>query len=347
MRRHFGLLGLASVLVVTTAVPAAATASTPTASVAQWLPGLTQFTSSGPGSGGYATRPASDQANADTVLTRVSGAGRPLARTVVPPTGTSAPLLAGGSVWLLGTSGAHGADQPDGGLLLRFDPTTLKLTGSVAVGDRYQAVAAGLGQIWIVVGNQLLRVDATTMAVTARSTFRHGYSYFNLNVLQLAAGYVWLLDDTNDGGPARVIKVNPRTMQERVVAVLHGVGGTFAAGASRLWLTYNAGSGGTRVREIDAATGRTVLDRVLSKRRDVVRALASDPRNQLWYLTASGLLGRVSPLGTVVGHAVEQVEGLFCDVRAHGRSRRGHGCGHRRRRGPDAARLTPGRWSAI
>ena len=216
---------------------------------------------------------------------------------------TTGPIVGSGAIWLVTSSETDGAVQANSGLLVRNDPATLRQTGTVFVGDHSLSVVAGLGAVWVVVGNQVLRIDPHRLVVTARHTFRSGNNIFRPATLQVAGGALWLLDDHNgDGAPTRVLRINPSTMQQLTIDTLPGQDYHFVAGGSRVWAVGDTAP--VLATEFDAETGLRLLSRPVTTLPYGIRSAAADAYNNLWFLTNAGKLGRLAGNGTVFGTAI-------------------------------------------
>lgn len=218
----------------------------------------------------------------------------------------SAPAVGDGHLWVTTSSGARGVVQAESGFLFRFDPLTLRRTGRVEVGQNASQPVVGAGWVFVAVGDDILRVDADWLRITARHTFRTGNAPDRVTRLAFADGWLWVLDDPNgEPGATRVLRIDPGTMTQSVETTVPGHDFAFAVGSSRVWVAYTPATGGTWVREIQVSTGRVKVDRRLSLLPYALYDVSSDAANNLWYLTAAGSIGKVSPDGSRTTSSVD------------------------------------------
>jgi YVTN family beta-propeller protein len=206
-------------------------------------------------------------------LQRIDAKTSRLAATIGLGRFPSAVAVGAGSVW---------AGTLDDQKLLRIDPTTNAITGTVTTGGT-EAIDVGYGSVWVLTASypsSLDRIDPVTLALSSSPVpgFRsvaageggvwtigiQGLMHVNRGgqtVKQFIVGYdpfvvaagggaVWVLDDTPPGG---VLRVDPTS--NRVVATIP-LGfdpGGMAFGSGALWVTNNSGDA---VVEIDPATQR-------------------------------------------------------------------------------------------
>jgi hypothetical protein len=102
---------------------------------------------------------------------------------------TIGPVVGDRAVWVATRIGANGEPFAGMGRLLRFEPNSLHLSGSVAVGDDAMAVAAGLGAVWVAVRDELLDINPFSMRIVARRSFDGP-----INALAVGSGSLWVLD---------------------------------------------------------------------------------------------------------------------------------------------------------
>ena len=173
--------------------------------------------------------------------------GRVTARIPLPgtaPEGEGLITIDGSAVWVPATS-----ENLSGGLLVRIDPGTNSVVGTVRLPYDSSGAAAGFGSVWVTGARTatVYRVDPATNAVVAKVRV-HGSPRF----IAAGAGGVWSLNQ-QDGS---VSHIDPAT--NRVVATVRtkvpGSGGCIAAGAGRVWVTMP----GTPLSEIDPRGNRIV-----------------------------------------------------------------------------------------
>ena len=182
-----------------------------------------------------------------TNLLRIDPAsGSVTARIPLPgtaPDGEGLITIDGSAVWV------PTSESVTGGLLVRVDPGTNSVVGTVQLPYDASGAAAGYGSVWVTSAKTatVYRVDPSTNAVVAKVRV-HGSPRF----IAAGAGGVWSLNQ-QDGS---VSHIDPAT--NRVVATIKtrvsGSGGCIAAGAGRVWVTMPE----TPLSEIDPHGDRIV-----------------------------------------------------------------------------------------
>jgi DNA-binding SARP family transcriptional activator len=120
----------------------------------------------------------------DRFLKRIDAATNAVARVTSTSTGCDWKAADGAHVWLaVGGCGPYAR-----GSVIDIDASAGSAVGRVRLGAVPVAVAAGLGSIWAVTGdNELLRIDPATHRITGRLSFPPGMA-----LLTTGAGAVWL-----------------------------------------------------------------------------------------------------------------------------------------------------------
>lgn len=140
------------------------------------------------------------------------GAGRAVRVLSVPSRSVAPPAVALG----LGSAWAS-----DGKSLVRIDEVTNKEVARIRLPAVPTAVAVGQGVVWAILYRPpeqytLVRVNASTNRVTARTRIPTASSS-----VAVGAGGVWLgLSGTSSGAAPRVLRVDPRTLELRLLARL-------------------------------------------------------------------------------------------------------------------------------
>jgi hypothetical protein len=105
------------------------------------------------------------------------------------------PVFGSGALWLVRGIGARPEDFPHSLDLIRVDPITLKVSGSVHVGAANDVLAAA-NAVWIATNQStLLRVDPATMKLTVARKF-----FTPLQALAFDGKHLWALQDPADAG---------------------------------------------------------------------------------------------------------------------------------------------------
>ncbi len=158
--------------------------------------------------------------------------------------------LGAGSIWVTTTSAG-------GGALLRIDPRTERITGTLNIDDpdaTLNWIAVGEGAVWVTDAgtshSRLLRVDPRTMRVTAARPFGCSQGFC---ATEVGAGSVWIASNPS-GGRARLLRIDPRTLRQ--TGVVHAsqtdLSADFAVDGSTIW------SDGDPVLRVDTRTLRIV-----------------------------------------------------------------------------------------
>ena len=155
--------------------------------------------------------------------------------------------------------GAVWTADPIRGDVLRIDPSSRRVVARIAAGGEAR-VAVGAGAVWALAGDllyagdkgpvRLLRIDPATNRVVARIPMRSpsGDAFGPLD-LQVDGGDVWVV------GAAGALRVDPRrNVRDRFVPLPQSRG--VVTDRDSVW----ALTGGGRLREFDALTGRAVGD---------------------------------------------------------------------------------------
>jgi streptogramin lyase len=177
----------------------------------------------------------------------------------------------------------------DAGSVVRVDPATNRVVTSIAIGTRAGAIAAGTRDVWVADADahQLVRIDATSNAITARIPL--GSDQAPVVGLDIGEGAVWAIEDFS----LRVVRIDPETNALTGDVPLCTAGecrvGSAAVGAGRVWVV-DCCTG--EVLEIDpeslAVSRNATLD-------EGVWELAGDI-DQAWALQAdTGRLVRLAP----------------------------------------------------
>jgi hypothetical protein len=135
--------------------------------------------------------------------------------------------------------------------LLCIDPKSNKVVATIRVGDYPNAIAAGMGAIWVEAqpggGDAVQRIDPVSNRVTA--TVRVARGDVTLGSIAVGAGAVWVAVSEGEGPPwhPRIARLDPASGKVAAVIDASSVGDLYDLAASRnaLWATgYNEDKAG-------------------------------------------------------------------------------------------------------
>jgi len=213
---------------------------------------------------------------------------------------TIGPAVGDHAVWVVTSSGASGAKQPGAGRLLRFEPDSLHLSGSVAVGDEATAVAAGLGAVWVAVRDELLDINPSSMRVVARRSFAGP-----INALAVGSGSLWVLDISPGQNPMTsvILRLDPHTLRKTASVPISSANVYYlVAGLHQIWTAY--GFPRAHVVAVDSLTGKLLFNRLSFSVQEGVSGISSDGHDDLWYVTTGARVGRLGSTGLSSGTPV-------------------------------------------
>jgi YVTN family beta-propeller protein len=178
--------------------------------------------------------------SSDYTLTRIDPGDREVSGTTIElGIGDNGVAVGEGSVWVANSSD----DQ-----VLRIDPASNRVTATIDVpagvsGD----IAVGEGYVWVLgesLEPSLTRIDARTGRVASG-----GGVVFD-GAIAAGEGFGWGYDSDNSA----VLRIDPRTQQERGRAEFEGGSGEIEVGAGAVWVLDQQND---RLWRIDPRTGRT------------------------------------------------------------------------------------------
>lgn len=233
-------------------------------------------------------------------ITRLSLATKPTSPVHLDLDGSlTDPVFGSGSVWLVRGIGARPEDFPRSLDLIRVDPTTLKVTGSVHVGVANDILAAA-NAVWIATTQStLLRVDPATMKVTVARKLATP-----LQVLAYDGKHLWALQNPSDTGTnSRLEEFDPATMRRIVDIPLPWYSEQLAVSATRAFVILSGVP--ARVLAFEPATRRQLWSYTIETTTYTYAVLAAGGGGSVWYLAGPGRLGHLDAGGRPTGREVD------------------------------------------
>lgn len=180
------------------------------------------------------------------------------------------PVIAAGSLWLLGYSSAA-AQHPN--RLSRIDPRSGKVLATFKFASA-QGLVYGAGSVWGVADGSVFRIDPQTNSIVTKiATDAQPFAY--------AAGSVWALDL---GGSSAVSRIDPVTNKVVATIPLPSQGSTLTADDSAVWVTEGPqDSPGSHVWKIDPTTNMITGQVVIPARyQSALDDIEIGPDSSLW-----------------------------------------------------------------
>lgn len=186
----------------------------------------------------------------------------------------------------------------DTSLVQRFDPTTLDLLGSIAVGPNPKGVLATDAAVWVANtrGGSVARIDPATNTVVATVSPTGPTGPSGPNWLAEGLGSIW----TGVPNSSSIVRIDEATnaIVARIVVAKNSPCGGLAVGPAAVWITGCAGT--TLLSRIDPITNKESTTIELGGHAYTVALVAGAP----WTSPEDGLLVRVNPTTNVIDRVV-------------------------------------------